>query len=95
MASDGHNTLEEMVAAAQVLGLDYLGIADHSKSSVQARRLSEARLTAQIAEIGQLNASKKFKLPRLHRHGVRHPAHCETGLRRGPHRPDRLHGPLY
>ena len=60
-ASDGHNTLEEMVAATQALGLDYLGIADHSKSSVQARGLSEERLTAQIAEIGKLNASKKFK----------------------------------
>jgi DNA polymerase (family 10) len=60
-ASDGHNTLEEMVAAAQALGLDYLGIADHSKSSVQARGLTEERLTAQIAEIGKFNASKKFK----------------------------------
>ncbi len=60
-ASDGHNTLEEMVAAAQALGLDYLGIADHSKSSVQARGLTEERLTAQIAEIGKLNASKTFK----------------------------------
>lgn len=60
-ASDGHNTLEEMVAAAQALGLDYLGIADHSKSSVQARGLNEERLTAQIAEIGKLNAAKKFK----------------------------------
>jgi DNA polymerase (family 10) len=60
-ASDGHNTLEEMVAAAQALGLDYLGIADHSKSSVQARGLSEERLVAQIAEIEKLNASKKFK----------------------------------
>lgn len=30
-ASDGHNTLEEMTAAAQALGFDYLGIADHSK----------------------------------------------------------------
>lgn len=60
-ASDGHNTLEEMVAAAQALGLDYLGIADHSKSSVQARGLSEERLTAQIAEIGKLNGSKKLK----------------------------------
>ncbi|MBI2814369.1 MAG: DNA polymerase/3'-5' exonuclease PolX [Opitutae bacterium] len=60
-ASDGHNTLEEMTAAAQALGLEYLGIADHSKSSVQARGLSEERLVAQIAEIGRLNATKKFK----------------------------------
>ena len=60
-ASDGHNTLEEMTAAAEALGLDYLGIADHSKSSVQARGLTEERLVAQIAEIKKLNASKKFK----------------------------------
>jgi len=60
-ASDGHNTLEEMVAEAQALGLEYLGIADHSKSSVQARGLSEERLAAQIAEIEKLNAAKKFK----------------------------------
>lgn len=60
-ASDGHNTLEEMVAATQALGLDYLGIADHSKSSVQARGLTEERLAAQIAEITRLNAAKKFQ----------------------------------
>ena len=60
-ASDGHNTLAEMTAAAQALGLEYLGIADHSKSSVQARGLSEERLTAQIAEIKRQNTSGKFK----------------------------------
>ena len=37
--SDGHNTLEEMAAAASELGFDYLGIADHSKSSFQAHGL--------------------------------------------------------
>ncbi|MBI3886966.1 MAG: DNA polymerase/3'-5' exonuclease PolX [Opitutae bacterium] len=60
-ASDGHNTLEEMTAAAQALGLEYLGIADHSKSSVQARGLDEQRLADQVAEIRKLNASGKFK----------------------------------
>ncbi len=60
-ASDGHNTLEEMVAAAQALGLEYLGIADHSKSSFQARGLTEERLTAQLKQIAALNASGKFK----------------------------------
>jgi DNA polymerase (family 10) len=35
-ASDGHNSIEEMAAAAQELGLEYLGIADHSRSSTQA-----------------------------------------------------------
>ena len=60
-ASDGHNTLEEMTAAAEALGFDYLGIADHSKSSFQARGLDEARLEAQIVEIRRLNESKKFR----------------------------------
>ena len=60
-ASDGHNTLEEMTAAAEALGLDYLGIADHSKSSYQARGLDEARLEEQIATIKKLNESGKFK----------------------------------
>lgn len=60
-ASDGRNTLAEMTAAAEALGWDYLGIADHSKSSFQAKGLSEERLAAQIAEIRALNASGRFK----------------------------------
>jgi len=60
-ASDGVNTLAEMTAAAEALGWDYLGIADHSKSSVQAKGLTEARLAAQVAEIRALNASGRFK----------------------------------
>ena len=39
-ASDGRNTLAEMAAAAQELGLQYLGIADHSKASFQANGLT-------------------------------------------------------
>lgn len=61
-ASDGRNTLAEMAAAAEALGWDYLGIADHSKSSFQANGLDEARLAAQIAEIRALNASGRFKM---------------------------------
>ena len=59
--SDGQNTLEEMVAAAEKLGWEYIGIADHSKSSVQANGLNEERLLAQIAAIRALNNSKKYK----------------------------------
>ena len=55
-ASDGHNSLEEMAQAAAHRGLAYLGIADHSKSSFQARGLKEDQLLAQIAEIRALNA---------------------------------------
>lgn len=54
-ASDGRNTLAEMAAAAQELGLEYLGIADHSKASFQANGLDAARLKKQIAEIKALN----------------------------------------
>ena len=56
-ASDGRSSLEEMVNAARELGLQYLGIADHSKSSVQAHGLDEARLLAQMDEIARLNAT--------------------------------------
>lgn len=54
-ASDGNATLREMAEAAQDLGLQYLGIADHSKSSFQANGLHETRLRAQIREIRELN----------------------------------------
>ncbi len=55
--SDGKATLLEMRAAATALGWDYLGIADHSKSSVQARGLDEGRLAAQVDAIRQANAA--------------------------------------
>jgi DNA polymerase (family X) len=62
-ASDGRNSLEEMAAAAQELGLQYLGIADHSRSSIQARGLDEARLRVQVASIRQLNCEfENFRL---------------------------------
>ena len=55
VASDGHNTLEEMAAAAQELGLEYLGIAEHSKSSIQAHGIDASKLRSQIATIRKLN----------------------------------------
>lgn len=60
-ASDGHNTLEEMAAAAEARGWEYLGIADHSRSSVQARGLDEARLREQVEAIRRLNASGRCR----------------------------------
>lgn len=56
-ASDGRSSLEDMANAAQELGLEYLGIADHSKSSVQASGLDEKRLLDQVARIRELNAT--------------------------------------
>jgi DNA polymerase (family X) len=62
-ASDGHDTLEAMADEAMDLGLQYLGIADHSKSSFQANGLDEARLFEQIEAIAVLNASyQNFRL---------------------------------
>ncbi|PYL96893.1 MAG: DNA polymerase/3'-5' exonuclease PolX [Verrucomicrobia bacterium] len=58
VASDGHNSLEEMASAAQKLGLEYLGIAEHSKSSIQAHGIDAAKLRAQVAAIRKMN--KKF-----------------------------------
>ena len=55
-ASDGRATLEEMASAAQELGLAYLGISDHSKSSFQANGLDEERLLAQVEAIRTLEA---------------------------------------
>jgi DNA polymerase (family 10) len=56
-ASDGHNSLEEMVVAAQEVGLEYIGIADHSRSSVQAHGLDAARLKVQQAQIRKLQST--------------------------------------
>lgn len=54
-ASDGRNSLQEMAEAAIDLGMEYLGIADHSKSSFQANGLYPDRLMKQIKEIRELN----------------------------------------
>jgi len=56
-ASDGRDTLEGMVEEAIELGLQYLGISDHSKSSFWANGLDEERLLAQISEIRSLEKS--------------------------------------
>ena len=60
-ASDGHNTLAEMAAAAAALGWEYLGLADHSKSSVQAKGLSADKLLRQVAEIRAFNQARKCR----------------------------------
>lgn len=54
--SDGHNTLEEIAAHMEELGLAYWAITDHSKASFQANGLDAKRLREQIKAIKQLNA---------------------------------------
>jgi DNA polymerase (family 10) len=56
-ASDGRGTIEEMAAAAEALGWEYLGLADHSKASYQANGLDEARVLQQVAQIRAFNES--------------------------------------
>jgi DNA polymerase (family 10) len=53
--SDGLETIETMARAAQDLGLDYFGIADHSKSEFQAHGLDEKRVRQQAEEVQKLN----------------------------------------
>ena len=56
-ASDGRATIEEMAAAADALGFEYLGLADHSKSSVQANGLDDARVLKMVESIRAFNES--------------------------------------
>jgi DNA polymerase (family 10) len=81
-ASDGRNTLAEMTAAAEALGWEYLGIADHSKSSFQANGLSEERLLRQVEEIRRFERVRAVSHPCIFGHGVRHPAGWPPGFRR-------------
>lgn len=61
--SDGANSIEEMAKAAQALGWEYFGVADHSKAAAYARGLSDARVKEQVKEIDALNARlKNFRL---------------------------------
>jgi DNA polymerase (family 10) len=59
--SDGKSTLEQMAAAADALGWEYLAITDHSQTSVYAGGLEIPRLERQIAAIAELNASGRFR----------------------------------
>jgi DNA polymerase (family 10) len=58
-ATDGHNTLEEMAAAAQARGLKYIAITDHSKRVSMANGLDATRVRWQWDAIDELN--KKLK----------------------------------
>ena len=61
-ASDGKNSLAEMAQAAESLGWEYLGIADHSKASFQANGLNEERLTRQLEEIRKFNSDGRSRV---------------------------------
>ena len=50
-ASDGHNSIEEMIQACRKRGYEYMAITDHSKSQIQANGLDERRLAEHVAAI--------------------------------------------
>lgn len=54
--SDGHNTLEEMAAAARARGYAYLAVTDHSASHGFGNDVPAARLEERIEEVRALNA---------------------------------------
>jgi DNA polymerase (family X) len=61
--SDGKMTLEQISKKAQEMGLEYIGISDHSKSAYYAGGLSIQDIEAQLDEIDSLNKSfKRFKI---------------------------------
>jgi DNA polymerase (family X) len=55
-ATDGQNSIAEMVQAARDAGLAYIAITEHSRRLAMAHGLDPAHLRKQIAEIDRLNA---------------------------------------
>jgi DNA polymerase (family 10) len=55
IASDGHNTIEEMAIAARERGYEYLAITDHSASHGFGNDVSPAGLREQIARVREVS----------------------------------------
>jgi DNA polymerase (family 10) len=60
--SDGKNTIEEMLDAAQSKHYKYYCISDHTQSLTIANGMDETRLLKRIDEIDDLNASGRWKM---------------------------------
>jgi DNA polymerase (family 10) len=60
--SDGKASLEEMIAEAERLGWEYVGISDHSKSATYANGLTEERVLAQKIEIDKYRRKYKIRI---------------------------------
>jgi len=57
--SDGHNTIEEMVAAAKKRGYRYIVISDHTRALKVFGGLDADRLRRQIAEVKKVDARQR------------------------------------
>ena len=58
-ASDGANSIEEMIQACRSRGYAYMAICDHSKSQIQANGLNEKRLGEHVKAIRKAAAKHK------------------------------------
>jgi DNA polymerase (family 10) len=57
--TDGHDTIEELVAAAKKRGYSYIAITDHSKHVTIAHGLKPAQVRQEIKEIDRINKRLK------------------------------------
>lgn len=62
--SDGKNTLEEMVRAAEAMGMKYITITDHSPTAFYAGGVTQDRLKRQWGEIDEVQEKVKIKILR-------------------------------
>ena len=53
--TDGENSIEEMAHAAEIAGLEYIAITDHTRSLAMTRGSDEKKLLKQMAEINKIN----------------------------------------
>jgi DNA polymerase (family 10) len=60
--SDGHHSLEKLVAAAEARGYEYIIVSDHSRSLTIAGGLSVEELRAQVAKIRALQPQFKIRI---------------------------------
>lgn len=60
--SDGKNSLDEMVGAAEEMGFEYVGISDHSKTASYAGGLTEERVARQHAEIRKIQRTRSIRI---------------------------------
>jgi DNA polymerase (family X) len=58
-ATDGRSSLEDIVAAAQALGFEYLAVTEHSRRQTMAHGLDPERLRRQADAIDRLNAKSR------------------------------------
>jgi DNA polymerase (family 10) len=60
--SDGHHPLEDLVAAAEARGYEYIIVSDHSRSTTIARGLTPEQLREQLARIRALQPHRRIRI---------------------------------